>query len=144
MVAYDISSIDLTLNKERMTIVGNSKKVATIRVRYGALTAEKTVVVNLPLKSVLLTNEVLLPAGQTFSLNVLGGSQDYNYLILPDRIADVSNDGTIHAKSKGKASIIVTDVKDKKNSIEIPLSVEDVKSIRSLEETKEVPFDGEG
>jgi hypothetical protein len=127
-----------------MTIVGNSKKVVTIRVRYGALTAEKTVVVNLPLKSVLLTNEVLLPAGQTFSLNVLGGSQDYNYLILPDRIADVSNDGTIHAKSKGKASIIVTDVKDKKNSIEIPLSVEDVKSIRSLEETKEVPFDGEG
>lgn len=143
-VDYDLSVSELTLNKDKMTVVGNTKKLGVIRVRYGLLSAEKTVVINLPLKSVLLKDEIVLPVGQTFQLNVLGGSQDYLFRIDPPSIADVDSSGVVSTKLKGKATIYVTDSKDSGNTLQILLSVEAVKSLRSLEERKEVPLGEEG
>lgn len=66
---------------------------------------------------------------------VIGGSQDYKYSIEGDE-ATITQSGLIKAINKGKSFITVTDSKDSKNTIKIPLRVEGVRSLRSLEERK--------
>lgn len=124
VVNYEVSaSRELQLNRERFTVVGREKTVGVIKARYGGLTAEKTVVVTLPLKAVLLENKVVLPLGQTFQLNVLGGCQEYRYTVDPAGLADIGISGLITTKSIGSGIITITDKKDPKNLLQLPLSI---------------------
>lgn len=81
IVDYEIWSSELTLKKDRLTLIGRDKTVGVIRAKYGTLSAEKTVVVNLPVRAILMQDRVVLPVGQTFQLNVVGGTQEYRYQI---------------------------------------------------------------
>lgn len=98
----------------------------------------------MPLKPILFNPDVLLPVNQDFQLSILGGSQSYSYSIEPKAIAEIDSNGVVTALSKGKAVIHVKDFKDSRNTLDIPLSVESVKSLRSLEERKEVARGGFG
>jgi len=75
-----------------------TKKLGLIRVSYGNLSAEKTLVVNFPLRAVLFSNEIILPVGQSFQLEILGGSLDYKYRVEPQSVADVDPTGLLNAK----------------------------------------------
>lgn len=53
------------MNKDRATLVGKEKTPVFILARYYAtLVAEKTVMVNLPLKAVLVQNKIVSPFGR--------------------------------------------------------------------------------
>lgn len=64
MVDYEIFSSDFIINRDRMTLLSQDKKLGVIRVRYGLLSTERSLVVNLPLKPVLLGGDIVLPIGQ--------------------------------------------------------------------------------
>lgn len=124
-------------------MTGREKTVALILARYGGLSAEKTVVVNLPVRVVLVENRLVLPVGQTFQMNVVGGSGEFRYAVEPSGLADVGMSGALVARMKGNGVVTVTDRKDPRNSVQVVLSVEPVKLVRSFEERMEVPVGGE-
>lgn len=79
-----------------------------------------------PLKIIASGQKIILPVGETYQLQVVGGSGSYKYIYQPkqeDSLLSLSFNGLIVTRKEGLAYITVVDEKNELNKIQVGVEI---------------------